>query len=75
MKTRCQKKRAVAQLVSGDFEASVNESIPSEDLIAGPSKTPRIEPLNLDEKKTSLRKDILSDLSNILAENFKKCSI
>ena len=67
--TRSQKKRAVARLLSGDFEASVNENIPSEDLIAGPSKTLRIEPENLDEIKTSLRKEILSDLSKILAEN------
>ena len=31
-----------------------------------------IEPENLDEIKTSLRKEILSDLSKILAENQKK---
>ena len=72
MTTRSQKRRAVAELVSGDFEASVNENIPSEDLIAGPSKTLRIEPENLDEIKTTLRKEILSDLSKILAENQKE---
>ena len=32
----------------------------------------RIEPENLDEIKTSLRKEILSDLSKILAENQKQ---
>ena len=72
MTTRSQKRRAVAELVSGDFEASVNENIPSEDLIAGPSKTLTIEPENIDEIKTYLRKEILSDLSKILAENQKE---
>ena len=68
MTTGSQNRRAVAELVSGDFEASVNENMPSEDLIAGPSKTLRSEPENLDEIKTSLRKEILSDLSKIQAE-------
>ena len=55
MTTRSHKRKAVAELVSGDFETPVNESILSEDLITGPSKTLRIEPENLDEIKTSLR--------------------
>ena len=37
--------------------------------LAGPSKTFRIEPKTLDEIKTSLRKEIMSDPTNILAEN------
>ena len=69
MTTRCRKRKAVAELVSGDFETPVNKEIPSEDLIAGPSKTLRIEPENIDETKTSTRKEILSDLLKILAEN------
>ena len=72
MSTRSQKRKAVAELVSGEFETTVNENIPSEDLIAGPSKTLRIEPENVDEIKMSLRKEILSDLSNLLAENQKE---
>ena len=72
MTTRSQKRKAVAELISQDFETPVNENIPSEDLIAGPSKTLRIEPENLDEIKTSLRKAILSDLLKILAENQKQ---
>ena len=72
MTTRSQKRKAVAELVSGDFETPVNENTLSENLIAGPSKTLRIEPENLDEIKTSLRKEILSDLSKILAENQKE---
>ena len=72
MTTIRQKIKAVAELVSGDFEASVTENIPSEDLIAGPSKTLMIEPENLDEIKTPLRTEILSDLLKILAENTKE---
>ena len=56
MTIRSQKRRAVAAVVLGDFEASQNENIPSEDLFAGPSKTLKVEPENLDELKTSLRK-------------------
>ena len=56
MTTRSQKRRAVAELVSGDFVASIAENNPSENLIAGPSKVPRLEPENREETKTSLRK-------------------
>ena len=72
MTTRSQKRKTIAELVSGEFEASVAENNSSENLIAGPSKTLRIEPENLNEIKTSLRKEILSDLSKILAENHKE---
>ena len=72
MTTRSQKRRAIAELVSGEFETSEPENIPSEDLIASSSKGPRFEPENLDEIKTSLRKEILADLTEILAENQKK---
>ena len=67
MTTRSQKRKAVAELVSGDFEVSVAENSPSENLIAGPSKVPTVEPESLDETKTSLRKEIMSDLTKILA--------
>ena len=50
MTTRSQKKKAVAELVSGEFEASVAENSQSEILIAGPSKTLRVEPENLDAR-------------------------
>ena len=72
MTTRSQKRKPVAELVSADFETPVNENTPSEDLISGTSKTLRIEPEILDEIKTSMRKEILSDLSKILAENQKE---
>ena len=63
MTTRSQKKKALAELVSEEFEASVAENISSENLVAGPSKTIRVDPKNLDEIKTSLREEIMSDLT------------
>ena len=71
MTTRSQKRKAVAELVPGNFEASIAENTPSENLIAGSSKVARVEPENLEEIKTSLRKEIMSDLTKILAENQK----
>ena len=70
--TKSQKSKAVAELVFGEFDASVAENNSSENLVAGPSKTFRVEPENLDEIKTSLRKEIMSDLTKLLAENQKK---
>ena len=72
MTTRSQKRKAIAELVSGDFEDSLAENNPPESLIAGPSKSARLEPENLEEIKTSLRKEIMSDLTKILAENQKE---
>ena len=72
MTTRSQKRKAVAELVSGDFETSVTENSPSENPVASSSKVPRIEPESLTEIKTSLRKEIMSDLTKILAENQKE---
>ena len=51
MTTRSQKRNAVAELVSGDFETSIAENNPSENLVTGPSKVPRVEPENLEEIK------------------------
>ena len=72
MTTRSQKRKAVAELVSGDFETSVTENFPPETLVASSSKIPRVEPESLTEIKTSLRKEIMSDLDKILAENQKE---
>ena len=72
MTTRSQKRKAVAELVSGDFETSVTEKSPPKNLVARSSKSPRMQPENLDEIKTSLRKEIMSDLTKILAENQKE---
>ena len=72
MTTRSQKRKAVAELVFGDFETSVTENSPSENLVASSSKVPRIEPESLTVIKTSLRREIMSDLTKILAENQKE---
>ena len=75
MITRSQKRKAITELVSGDFKASIAENNPLGNLIPGPSKSARMEPENLEEIKTSLRKEILSDLTKILAENQKEMPI
>ena len=72
MTTRSQKRKAVAELVSGDFETSVTENFPPETLVASSSKIPRVEPESLTEIKTSLRSEIMSDPAKILAENQKE---
>ena len=56
MTTRSPKREAVAELVSGEFEASVAENCLPQNLVAGPSKALRVEPENIDEIKT-LRKE------------------
>ena len=58
MTTRSQKRKTVAELVSGDFETSIPENNLSENLVAGLSKVPRVEPENIEETKTSLRKKL-----------------
>ena len=72
MTTRSQKRKAVAELVSGDFEASLAENNSTENLIPSSSKNPRLELENLEEIKTALRKEIMTDLTKILAENQKE---
>ena len=72
MTTRSQKMNAVAELVSGDFETSETKNFPPETLVASSSKIPRIKPEGLAEIKTSLRKEIMSDLTKILAVNQKE---
>ena len=71
MTTRSKKRKAVAELVSGEFEASVAEKIQAGNLIADRSKTLRVQPENLDEIKTSLRKEILFGLAKMIAESQK----
>ena len=72
MTTRSQKRKAVAELISGDFEASLAENNSTENLIASSSKNPRLELENLEEIKTTLRREIMSDLTKLLAENQKE---
>ena len=72
MTTRNHKRKAIVELVSGEFETSLAENNLAENLVARCSKTSRTEPEDLNEIKASLRKEILSDLSKILAENQKE---
>ena len=44
MTTRSQKRKAVAELSSGDFETSVTENNPPENLVASSSKSPKLQP-------------------------------
>ena len=71
MTTRSQKRKAIAELASGDFETSLTENNSTENLIPSSSKNPRLELENLEEIKT-LRKEIMTDLTKILAENQKE---
>ena len=72
MTTRSQKRKTAAELASGEFEVSTSENNLVENLVAGPSKSPRIQPEKIDEIKTSLRKEIMSDFTKILADNQKE---
>ena len=72
MTTRSQKRKAIAELASGDFEASLTENNSTENLIPSSSKNPRLELENLEEIKTTLRKEIMTDLTKLLAENQKE---
>ena len=72
MTTRSQKRKPVAELVSEELEASVNENSQLENLVVASSKSPRNQAKKLDDLNTSLRKSIMSDHTNILAENQTK---
>ena len=72
MTTRRQKRKAVNELVSGEFETSLTENNLTENLVPSCSKTTRTESEDLNELKASLRKETLSDSSKILAENQKE---
>ena len=72
MTTRSQKRKAAAERASEEFVASIGENNQPENVIAGPSKSPKVQPENLEEIKTSLRNDIMSDLAKLLAESQKE---
>ena len=69
MTTRSQKRKAVEQLVSIEQETPLSGNVQNENHEAGTSKSPKIQTENLDEIKATLRKEILPDLTKILAEN------
>ena len=72
MTTRSQKRKAVEELVSVDQETPLSGNNQSENPVVGTSKSPKVQTENLEEISSSLRKEILSDLAKILAENQKE---
>ena len=56
MTTRSQKRKTVTELSFGEFKTLTAEKNPTENLIAGPSKSPKVQPENLQEIKALLRK-------------------
>ena len=72
MTTRSQKRKAVEELVSTEIETPVPEISLSENPVAGTSKSPRVISENLENIKSALRKEIMTDLTKILAENQKE---
>ena len=69
MTTRSQKRKAVEELVSGEIETPLPDNNQNLNPVEGTSKSPRVVTENLEEIKSSLRKEIISDLAKILAEN------
>ena len=72
MTTRSQKRKAVEELVSAEIVTPMPECNQNSNPIAGTSKSPRVTAENLEETKSSLRNEIMSDLTIILAENQKE---
>ena len=72
MTTRSQKRKAAEELVSTEIETPLPESSHNLIPVAGTSKSPRVLTENLEEIKSSLRKEIMSGLAKILAENQKE---
>ena len=72
MTTRSQKRKAaIEELVSTEIETPIPEANQNLNPVAGTSKYPRILTENLEEIRSSLRREIMSDLTKILAENQK----
>ena len=69
MTTRSQKRKAVEELVSVDQETPSSGNIQSENPVVETSKSPNVRTENLEEIKSTLWKEILSDLTKVLAEN------
>ena len=72
MTTRSQKRKAVEELVSTEIETPLPETSQNSNHVAGTSNSPRVLTENLEEIKSSLRKEIMFDLTKILAENQKE---
>ena len=72
MTTRSQKRKAVEELVTAEIETHLAGNSQNINPVAGTSKSPKVHPENLEEMKSTLRKEIISDLTKILAENQKE---
>ena len=72
MTTRSQKRKAIEELVSTEIETPIPEANQNLNPVEGTSKSPRILTENLEEIRSSLRREIMSDLTKILAENQKE---
>ena len=69
MTGRSQQRKSVEVLISQDLETPLAENNQAESLIAGPCESLKVHLENLNEFKTSLRKEIISDL----AKTKRKC--
>ena len=67
MTTRSQQKK------KAEIENPLTENSQNINPVAGTSKSPKVHNENLQEMKTTLRKEIMSDPTKILAKNQKKC--
>ena len=72
MTTRSQKRKAAEELISTEIETPLPENTTGENPIVGTSKSPRVTTDSLENIKSVLRKEIMSDLTKILAENQKE---
>ena len=68
MTTRSQKRETVEELVSADLETALSGNNQNVNPVAGTSNSPKIQTEKLEERKSTIRKEILSDLTKILAE-------
>ena len=63
MTTRSQKRKTTAEPNPTSLKTLLAENNHAEELIPGPSKNPRTYSKNLDDIKSSLSKEIMSDLT------------
>ena len=75
MTTRSQKRKVVEELVPAEIETPLTGNSKNKYPVARTSKSPKLHTENLEEMKSTLRKDITSDLAKILAENQKEMLI
>ena len=72
MTTRSQNRKGTTEVASGELEAFSAETYQVESCVASTSKSPRIQTENFDEMKMCSWREIMADLTKILAENQKQ---